>query len=43
MTRELYSAVTIERRKFERVARSIKGAMASFILWVLLLVSTFLL
>lgn len=42
MTRELYSAVRIEKRKFDRVTRSIRWAVASFALWVLLLVSTFL-
>lgn len=36
MTRELYSAVSIERLKFERVTRSLKAAVASFAVWVLI-------
>ncbi len=43
MTRELYSAVTIERLKFERVTRSLHGALASFALWVAIFVLTFFL
>jgi hypothetical protein len=43
MTRELYAAVGIERLKFDRVTRSLKGAAASFVAWVLVFVSTFFL
>ncbi len=43
MTRELYSAVAIERLKFERVTRALHGALASFGLWVLIFVLTFFL
>ena len=43
MTRELYSAVTIERLKFERVGRSLRAALVSFVAWVLVFVSTFFL
>ena len=43
MTRELYSAVTIERLKFERVTRSLHGALTSFGVWVLIFVLTFFL
>ncbi len=43
MTRELYSAVTIERLKFERVTRSLKAALASFVAWILIFVATFFL
>jgi len=41
MTRELFSAVTIERLKFERVTSSLRGAVASFGVWVLIFVFTF--
>jgi hypothetical protein len=41
MTRELYSAVSIERLKFERVTRALKGAVASFLVWLLVFVCTF--
>ncbi len=41
MTRELYSAVTIERIKFDRVTLSLRGAVASFVVWVAIFVFTF--
>ncbi len=41
MTRELYAAVSIERVKFERVTRALKGAVASFLVWLLVFVGTF--
>ncbi len=41
MTRELYSAVTIERLKFERVTRALHGALTCFGMWVLIFVLTF--
>jgi pycsar effector protein len=40
MTRELYSAVQIERIKFARVTRSLKAAVASFAVWVLIFAFT---
>ena len=43
MTRELYAAVTIQRLKFERVGRSLKAALASFVVWILIFVATFFL
>ena len=43
MTRELFSAVTIERLKFERVTRALHGALTSFGMWVLIFVLTFFL
>lgn len=43
MTRELYAAVTIERRKFERVTRSVKAALVSFAAWLVIFLSTFFL
>lgn len=43
MTRELYAATSIERLKFDRVTRSLKAAVASFVAWVLIFAGTFLL
>ena len=43
MTRELYSAVTIERLKFKRVGRALRGALASFAVWVAIFSLTFFL
>jgi hypothetical protein len=41
MTRELFSAVTIERIKFDRVTKALRGAVASFAAWVLIFAFTF--
>lgn len=43
MTTELYSALTIEEMKFDRVARSLYGAMVSLCCWGAITVATFFL
>jgi hypothetical protein len=41
MTRELFSAVSIERLKLDRVSMALRGALASFAVWLLIFVFTF--
>ncbi len=41
MTRELFSAVTIERIKFDRVSMALRGGVASFAVWMMIFIFTF--
>ena len=38
MTHELYAVMAIERAKFERISRCLRWSVASFVLWILLIV-----